>query len=174
MARWDEYSNINFNDELKEIIQFFVIESPVKDVSVRGTSFEERGIRKNYVNRLTNKIKERLPEFSENWDTDIIDNLEDRYAGLGVNVEADLSFEFALHYVKEKLNKTTGLYYFIRCSFAHGCFSVYGDNPRYYMLENLHDGRSKGRAVLKGSTLLTLRDLVNETTEELGGANNGN
>ncbi len=174
MARWDEYSNIDYDDELKEIIQFFVIESPVRDVSVRGRSFEERGIRKNYVNRLTNKIKERLPEFADNWDTDTIENLEDRYAGIGVHFETDLSFEFALHYVKDKLNPTTGLYYFIRCSLAHGGFSVYGDNTKYYMLENIHDGKSKGRAVMKESTLLTLRDLVNETTEELERDNNGN
>lgn len=168
MYRWNEYFEIEIDDELRTILQFIVIESPVKGVSARGKTFEERRIKGNYVNRLTRKIAERLPEFAENWDTDTIENLWDRYASVGIDQGTDLSFEFAFHYVKDKLNPTTSLYFFIRCAFAHGCFNIYEKNgERYYMLENFHDGNSKGRAVLKRSTLLMLRDLVIETTEEL-------
>ncbi len=91
----------------------------------------------------------------------------DRYTVIGVDYEVDLSFEFAIHYIKDKLNKTTALFYLIRCAFAHGCFSLYEENERYFVFENFHNNKSKGRAVLKESTLFKLRDLVNESTEEL-------
>lgn len=41
MYRWNEYFEIEIDDELRTILQFFVIESPVKEVSARGKTFEE-------------------------------------------------------------------------------------------------------------------------------------
>lgn len=162
MADWDFSTPIDYHsDALIEIVKFFVFETPVNGTSTRGRSFEERGIKGNHIKKIYEEIKDQLPDFYQYWETDIIDNLPDRYAGEGIWESVDFSFEFAYHYVKEGLNQATALYYMIRCAFAHGCFSIHDNNGEiYYMFENFHDNQSKGRAVLKESTLFTLRDII--------------
>lgn len=168
MYKWGEYMPIDYyTNTFWEIYKFFVIESPVKNVSVRGISFEKRKIKGNYVNRLTNKIKEKLPEFYDNWDVDIIENLMDRYAAIGAFDGTECNGEFALHYIRDGLSKTTSLYFFIRCALAHGCFNIVSNGENYYIFENMHDETSKGRAVIKESTLRTLMSVVTELTDEL-------
>ena len=68
----------------------------------------------------------------------------------------NIPIEIAIHTTRNDSN-TVGLFYAIRCSFAHGAFAIHKcKGEKYYFLENKDKGIFKGRIVIKESSLLSI------------------
>ena len=140
---------------LQKLVQFYVWETPVPDTSVRGVSFSELGWRKGSFNTLHARMRKSSGFPNDKWISTSAKQMKDRLRELNRLDSFDDSYEFAIHVVKEGLNKTEALFYFIRNSFAHGGFKTSKcKGSIYYVLENRLDGQLKGRAVIREKTLL--------------------
>lgn len=160
MIKWKFNNQYNLSDKnFAKIYSFFVIESPVKGVSVRGTSFDELKISKN---SLASQIKKRLPSLSDNWKACTKGEIEYVIKDKGIFESVSLPLEVAIH-IKRDDSKVDGLYYAIRCALAHGAFSLHRcKGVKYYLLENKNQGILKGRIVLKEESLLELINVVRD------------
>lgn len=97
----------------------------------------------------------------DNWIKTTVKDIKNELASLGRFESFDCSFEFAVHTVKDGLNKTEALFYLIRNGFAHGGFRISEYNSEaYYVFESRDKGKLKGRAILKESTLRNWMKIV--------------
>lgn len=138
------------------IFSFFVIETPVSNVSYRAITFKERNID---MKKLTSCIKKEIIGFKDNWKTckkqEVI-TISDNYT----NMKDKVPIEYAIH-TKSRDGKTESLYYAIRCALAHGSFDIFKyRNVKYYYLENRDKNIIKAKIVLKEESLLKLIKLV--------------
>lgn len=149
---------------LQDLVQFYVWETPVPDVSQKGISFKHRGWAGGRFNTLHAQMRKTsgFPN-SDHWRTSKASEIEKVLDELGRLDGYDCSFEFAVHTVKSGLNKTEALFYFIRNAFAHGGFRVSKyKGEKYFVLENRQNDRLKGRAIFKETTLKSWVDLLNK------------
>lgn len=160
MIKWKFSSKYDFSDKnFARIYSFFVIESPVNGVSVRGITFKELKINKK---SLVSRIKKRIPNLMANWNVLCNKEIESSIKDFNIYNGVSLPLEIAIHNKKDN-SKVDGLYYAIRCALAHGAFSIHrckGD--KYYLLENKDKGILKGRIILKEKSLLELIDVIDE------------
>lgn len=157
MYKWEVNSKYSFGTKnFARIYKFFVIETPLKDVSQRGISFEERSIDKS---ELLNMIKNIAPSLKKNWKVEIQKKIEDMLEKYNILNDVAIPFEVAIHTQKKELIKAEALFYSIRCAFAHGSFNIYiYKKQKYYFLENKESKKLKGRIILKEKTLLKIID----------------
>ncbi|MBR3328157.1 MAG: hypothetical protein IKG22_12630 [Atopobiaceae bacterium] len=146
------------NDNLAKLLQFYLWETPVPDTSQKGKTFKEYGWSKSNYATLHARMR-RCSGFpdskAERWVESTASRVENALAKLGRLDGYDCSFEFAVHTVKDGLNKTEALFYLIRNAFAHGGFRVSGyEGKKYYVFENRQGCIVKGRAILEEQTLL--------------------
>lgn len=95
------------------------------------------------------------------WITSTVKEMENKLRAIDRFDRFDCSFEFAVHTVKEGLNKTEALFYLIRNGFAHGGFRICKyKGETFYAFESNDKGKLKGRAVLKEETLLSWIDVL--------------
>lgn len=155
MDQWTFDSKYSFSDKnFSRIYSFFVIETPVENVSKRGITF---GQRKIDMKKLNNKIKKISNDLNKKW---ILlnkgKNIFDELNRLNNLDGLDLSKEFAIH-SNNKKTKTKSFFYTIRCAFAHGAFGICKHKKdKYYLLENVHNNKLKGRILIKEKTLLEI------------------
>ena len=104
---------------------------------------------------------------SKNWIAASSRKIEERLQEINRLAKYDCSFEFAIHTIKDGLNKTEGLFYFIRNAFAHGGFATSSfKGEKYYVLENRQGSKLKGRAVIREATLLNWIKIVEKGPRE--------
>lgn len=157
MYKWEINSKYSFGTKnFARIYRFFVIETPLKQVSQRGISFEERNID---TNELRNMIKNIAPSLKKNWKVEIQKKIKDMLEEYNILNEVAIPFEVAIHTKKTNYVKAEALFYSIRCALAHGGFNIYlYKKEKYYFLENREDKDLKGRIILKEKTLLKIID----------------
>ena len=156
--KWNFTSEYNFKDEnFSKIYKFFVIECPCEDVSVRGKSFKKIGCN---MNSLNNALKKGTSFLEENWIRVNNSDIEQTIKEKNIYEKVNMPLEIAIHTNRDK-SKTKGLFYSIRCAFAHGAFSIHKcDGEQYYFLENKYKGKLKGRIVVKEQSLLSWIEIV--------------
>lgn len=139
-----------------------MLNTPVPNVSRRGVPFSHYGWKASRFNTLhaVMRSKTGFPD-KDHWIDAPVKDVEHKLKELGRFDSYDCSFEFAIHSVKEGLNKTEALFYLIRNGFAHGGFnkSKY-KNEYFYAFENRQGSTLKGRAVLREATLLAWKEAV--------------
>ena len=156
--RWNFDSRYSFsNDNFAKIYRFFVIETPVEGVSQRGKSFEQRGWNLKSLNAA---IKRSTSFLKSEWYVCTVKEIENKMREYGIFNSVKLPREFAIHTAHNNSN-TEGLFYAIRCAFAHGAFSLHTcSGERYYFFENKDRDKYKGRIVIKESSLISIIDTV--------------
>lgn len=159
MENWSFDSSYSFaNKNFAKIFSFFVIETPVENISRRGISFEERNLD---LKKLINKIKNISNDLKKNWFISKASEIESKLNEFGILDYLQFSKEIAI-YVDSKSSKVKSFFYIIRCAFAHGSFNICKYNKEnYYLFENKYKNRIKGRIIIKESTLLKIVDYCN-------------
>lgn len=151
-------------DNLAKLLQFYLWETPVSGVSNKGKSFKEYGWEESNYATLHARMR-RVSGFPNpkrpDWIVAAVKDVEAELAALGRLDDYKCSFEFAVHNQKDGHNKTEALFYLIRNAFAHGGFRINEyEGQRFYVFENRHDGKIKGRAIFQEKTLLSWIDIV--------------
>lgn len=161
----NEYSFDNKN--FCEIFDFFVLKTPVNNISYKGITFNKRNFKD--ANEVLNNMKKIVPELFVNYEcVDENENIEEILKMNGIFSHLDIPFEYAIFKKNNKLGKTESFFYCIRCALAHGSFCIhkYKTNIFYYF-ENVYKEKGKhsitlnGRMILKEETLLKIIDLCN-------------
>ena len=167
MNTWICSSEYNFEDKnFWKIIDFYVLKTPVNNVSQRGISFDKRNLNKNHV---LNTIKKMSPGLSSIFVyIDETESVEEQLKKNGIFKHLDNPFEYAIFKKQSDKCQTDSFFYYIRCALAHGSFCVHKDNnTTFYYFENLHKEKGKrkytlnARMILKEETLLKIIDLCN-------------
>ena len=166
MVSWVFNGKYSFEDKnFAKIYSFYVLETPVSGVSVRGTTFKKRGINMNSLNA---EMKRATPFLKRHWfdknRKDILlcckeNNIYDKVS---------MGQEIAIHTVNSThcSGKTDSLFYAIRCAFAHGSFAIHNykgkdqESKKYYILENRDHEMIKARLVVKEESLLRWIEIV--------------
>lgn len=146
------------NAGLREIVQFYVWETPVGGTSQKAVTFERLGITGARYKTLQAGMRKSsgFPAVDgHDWIAATSNSIGGELEKLDRLESYDCSFEFAIHTVKDGFGKTQALFYFIRNALAHGGFDIVKfKREKYYALENRRGTDLKGRAILKESTLL--------------------
>jgi len=151
------------NDRLMRIVQFYVWETPVPNTSRKGKTFRELGWRGHGFLKLQAAMRDCSALTNTNWVACATKDIEVELEGKKRLTNFDCSFEFAIHTVKDGLNKTEALFYLIRNGFAHGGFRLceFGGET-FYVFESKDRSKLKGRAILREKTLLAWMQIVLE------------
>lgn len=157
-----------YSDNFYKIFSFFILHCPIKNTSKMAKDLNERNISSN---SLCNMIKKEL----DNWETSQVNEIENLLKGKNVFESVKTIHNFAYHteYIsntddpkKPIRTKTKGFFYSIRCSMAHGDFSIHTNNKKkFYMFQNIgtsekQKSKIKGRILLAEDTLLKIIDIV--------------
>ena len=169
IENWICKNDLIYDKNLIDIFDFYVIKTPVQNVSFRGISFKDRGIKKSDI--VLNKIKNISPTLYSNfyWLEKTNDDIEEMCRMNGIFDHLDSPNEYVVYRKNNNLFKTESFFYCIRCALAHGSFCIHEFNgEKYYFLENLFKEKGKknmtlnARMVIKESTLLRIIDLCND------------
>lgn len=169
IENWICKNDLIYDKNLIDIFDFYVIKTPVQNVSFRGISFKDRGIKKSDI--VLNKIKNISPTLYSNfyWLEKTNDDIEEMCRMNGIFDHLDSPNEYVVYRKNNNLGKTESFFYCIRCALAHGSFCIHEFNEeKYYFLENLFKEKGKknmtlnARMVIKESTLLRIIDLCND------------
>lgn len=157
-VKWNFNGNFNFsNNNFARIYRFFVVETPVEGVSQRGISFKQRGWNLNSLNAA---LKRSTAFLKNNWYVCTAKEAESKMRFHSIFDSVRMPMEIAIH-TSRKDSNTVGLFYSIRCAFAHGAFSLHNcDGETYYFLENKDKEVYKGRIVIKESSLISIIETV--------------
>lgn len=158
MIKMEFNTRYNIKDkDTSKIFTFFVIETPVSNVSYRSVTFKERNIN---MSKLTHDIKNEIEDFKNNWIMCKKHEVVSLHNKMNSNFETNIPEEYAIH-TKSRDGKTESLYYAIRCALAHGSFDIHKHKGvRYYYLENRDKNIVKAKIVIKEESLLKLIELV--------------
>lgn len=164
--KWNFNRTFSFKDEqFAKIYRFYVIETPVRDVSARGKTFKSLEINMKSLNAA---LKRETPFLKELWFEPKQKEVESFCKTEGILDKVDLSREIAIHTLNGKhcSGKTDSLFYAIRCAFAHGSFDIHKMNGDiYYILENRDGGKLKARMILRQDTLLKWIEILESSSE---------
>lgn len=160
-ASWSIRKKYDFSDNMKKIIRFYLLECPIEKDSRRYLDQFNLQIWKS--DRLARRMKSSSRLNDATWQIVSTAEMNDRLSELDALCKLNPKREMAIHTRAHNYNKPTALIHMIRCSFAHGGFSQRScEGEVYYVLENLHEGKIKGRAVLYEKTLLAWIRLMKE------------
>lgn len=149
------------------IFDFYVLKTPVSDVSQKGITFKKRNFKS--ANEVLNSMKKIVPELfliydCINDDESVVEKLKMN----GIFNHLDTPFEYAIFKKNNKFGKTESFFYCIRCALAHGSFCIHKHNDNiFYYFENTYKEKGKhsytlnARMILKEKTLLKIIDLCN-------------
>ena len=156
--KWNFNDDYSFSDEkFARIYRFFVVETPVEDVSQRGISFKQRGWNLYSLNAA---LKRSTACLKHNWYVCTAKEAESQMRSHGIFDSVRMPIEILIHTARNNSN-TVGLFYSIRCALAHGAFSFHNCNGElYYFLENKDKEVYKGRIIIKESSLISIIDTV--------------
>ncbi|MDE6036272.1 MAG: hypothetical protein K2G36_10230 [Ruminococcus sp.] len=153
-------NKINYTDNFKKIITFYLFECPVEDVSKRGKTFKQIGWKGSSRLRMLERLLKNCTSINEeNWI--ICDKSE---------VENKLNNVNGLYYIVCSKSKSgiKSIIYAIRNSFAHGSFEVKNiDGYNIYYLENHHKGHLCAKIVIEEDSLLEWIRIIKTNPEYL-------
>ena len=89
MIKWTFKNKIIINERMKKILQFYLFNTPVEGVSVRGNTFKYLGWNKR---QLTPLLKKEIDFLSSNWIITTVKEIETKLKTLG-QLE-NVKFEF--------------------------------------------------------------------------------
>ena len=144
-----KYSSPNFI----KIVDFYLFNCPVENVSKRAKTFKDRGITKNRVSQLKRQLESTMPNifFTENGST--VDSLVDGF--IHKNKIKIKSYEIVACVKNTDIGETKTIFNSIRNALAHGSFLTHSYNGDiYYSFETEKNSIIKSRIRLKESTLL--------------------
>lgn len=168
LNNWICNNEYSFNNkDFCKIFDFYVLKTPVNDVSQRGITFKQRKFRD--ANEVLNNMKKIVPKLFLIYNCiDKNENLEEQLKMNGIFNHLEHPFEYAIFKRHDKLGKTESFFYYIRCALAHGSFCIHKyENSTFYYLENTYKEKGKhsitlnARMILKEDTLLKIIDLCN-------------
>ena len=122
-------------------------------VCQRGKSFADRGLTGGNLNALRAAMKRVVSSETR------VETVEEDVSSYSCSGE-----HLIVHKNEDNISDTEGLFYCIRNAFAHGSFEVIGDT---YYFENYSDGVLVGKGMLKESTLLMWKNLVDMSIEDI-------
>lgn len=159
--KWKFDGDFSFADEnFAKIYRFYVIETPVCDVSARGKTFKERQV--NMVS-LCAALKRETPFLKEKWLSKSKKEVEGVCKDNNIYRNFKLPNEIVIH-TENGIHcggKTDSLFYAIRCSLAHGSFAIHVcDGEKYYVLENMDKDILKARMIVKETSLLKWIEVI--------------
>lgn len=158
MCSWGNLTNFKETPESEKIFRFYVIETPVEGVSKRGKSFKQLGWD---MRKLNTQLKKEIPILKNCWIETTIKDMSKNLKEHKIEDKFNPANEIFIH-IDNKDGKTKSLFYAIRCSFAHGDFSIHrSGKENVYVLQNEDKGSLKARIVVKESTLLKMIEIVN-------------
>lgn len=160
-VNWSIKRRYSFSDNLKKIIRFYLLECPIEGDSRRY--LDQANLQVWQPDRLLRRMESTSKLNGATWKIVSLAEMNNRLQEMESLHKLNPKREIAIHSRAHNYNKPTALIHMIRCSFAHGGFSQRScDGETYYVLENLHDGKIKGRAVLYEKTLLSWIKLIKE------------
>lgn len=143
-------------DVLLEMYKKFVLGCPVKDVSVRGKSFSDLGWSGSSFLTFESRMKKAADSLTGSnwrWIEGGSEPLEAELDNAELRDGYTLKKEFAF-YNKASRGKVEGMFYLIRNALAHGSFRFHSTKGgEYFAFETRNNGRLRGRALLRISTL---------------------
>lgn len=150
-----------YSEGLHQIIDFYVINTPVPKTSRRGRTFAEIGWKGAKVNTLQALLR-KDSSLGGNWICDKQPELQRHLDRVALEGDVKEHAVYSKGGIKGKSDtKTNALFYGIRCALAHGAFRIFEDaGTRWYELENVCWGNLRGHFLLKESTLLSWRNTV--------------
>lgn len=161
MIKWTFKNKIIINERMKKILQFYLFNTPVEGVSVRGNTFKYLGWNKR---QLTPLLKKEIDFLSSNWIITTVKEIETKLKTLG-QLEKVKFEEMAIH-INNKNSNIDSFFYAVRCAIAHGSFSVRKHNGQaFYILENKDKGKLKARIVIKEDTLVHIIEIVSDASK---------
>lgn len=155
------------NDNFCKIFDFYVLKTPVSDVSYRGITFKKRKFRD--ANEVLNNMKKIVPKLFLVYDCiNENESITEKLKMNGIFNHLENPFEYAIFKKQNKLGKTESFFYCIRCALAHGSFCIHKyENNTFYYFENVYKEKGKhnstlnARMILREDTLLKIIDLCN-------------
>ena len=150
-----------YRESLFDIVDFYVLNSPVPEASRRGMTFAELGWRNGKLNTLQALMK-RVSTVDVRWICDKQTTIQGHLERLQTDGKTREHAVYAKGWSKGKNDtKTNALFYGIRCAFAHGGFRIFEDaGETWYELENRHHDTVRGHFQLKEATLREWMKLV--------------
>ena len=159
------------NKNLAKIFEFFVLKCPVDKISKRSVTFDDLKINQS---SFCSVLKKEIPVFKINWETMESAKIEKFLQSKEIFDYISKTDCFAYHtnYMKNEINpkdpvrtKLKGLFYCIRCAFAHGDFNIRKyDNKRFYQFQNTVTDKEiekiKGRILLEEEMLLKMIQII--------------
>lgn len=162
-----EKDKLEFTNGFGEILKFYVMGTPCEQTSSSGQSMQKRGWDINVWKSVDlRKYLLSIAELKDNINyckTTKLEKFSDcvNSVGLGGNFQKVRDKNRIAFYSNEKTVDILTIFYYIRCSLAHGSFQIYYDNnDRIYVLEAISKKRGssiynlRSRMVLKEYTLL--------------------
>ena len=153
---WTFNNELKWSKKLEKVVEFYLFNTPVDNISARGKTFKQLGWDKR---KLTPLLKREIKFLSSNWivttNKDIEMQLKNKSQFQSVKFE-----EMAIHIINKNTN-IDSFFYAIRCAIAHGSLSIRKyKNINYYILENKDRGKIKSRIVIKEENLLAIINIV--------------
>lgn len=150
-----------YRESLFDIVDFYVLNTPVPKTSRRGMTFAEFGWRGGKLNTLQALMK-RVSTVDARWICDKQTTIQGHLERMQTDGKTRGHAVYAKGWSKGKNDtKTNALFYGIRCAFVHGGFRIFENaGERWYELENRHDDTVRGHFLLKEATLREWMKLV--------------
>ncbi len=145
----------------QKIIDFYVINCPVKGVSKRGTTLKDFGFHGGNVHTLTAAMKKSgTKSLKDAFHPCEIQEIQQEYEKVSF---AHPPEEYCIFYKQSKDNIPESLIYSIRCALSHGSFNVKKYNQEViYFFANDRKGTPRARIILQEKTLLSWIDLITQ------------
>lgn len=150
-----------YRESLFDILDFYVLNTPVPKTSRRGMTFAELGWIAGKVNTLQ-ALMRRTSSLGPGWICDKQASIQTHLDRLQTDGRPKEHAVYAKGGPKGKNDtKTCALFYGIRCALAHGSFRIFEDAGHlWYELENRCSGTVKGHFLLKEKTLREWMEIV--------------
>ena len=150
-----------YRESLFNILDFYVLNTPVPKTSRRGLTFTELGWSGGKVNTLQ-ALMRRGSSIGVGWICDKQTTIQAHLERLQEDGKLREHAVYAKGGSKGRNDtKTSALFYGIRCAFAHGSFRIFEDaGVCWYELENRNSGKVRGHFLLKETTLHEWMELV--------------
>lgn len=150
-----------YRESLFDILDFYVLNTPVPKTSRRGMTFAELGWTGSKVNTLQ-ALMRRTSSIGSSCICDKQASIQTHLDRLQKDGRPKEHAVYAKGGSRGKNDtKTSALFYGIRCALAHGSFRIFEDaGNRWYELENRCSDTVRGHFLLKEKTLHEWMELV--------------
>lgn len=171
--------NVVFSKELTKIINFYVFGTPCEFTSSSGQTIRDRKWDKNtWKNPDLRTYLLSRAELLKGVTYAKATKLDEMTAlattvGLSGNFQNNRGRNRIVFYDDKKTVNILAIFYYIRCSFAHGRFQIYNNNTgeNIYVLEAISKSRGKSDYIVKARMILKESTLILWANTIMGGEN---